>query len=166
MEPNWEVIKNEYVTTKASYSELGEKYGIPKSTVAKHGNRERWVDERARFGTKIYQEALGRAREACVEHLGDVRAAVERSVELILRRLNDEEKAREMSAGELRNYTASLKELDRLLRDYYNVPTPSEAEARRISGERLNLERRKLETDQIDGSVYFELSPELEEWSK
>lgn len=166
MEPNWEVIKNEYVTTKASYSELGAKYGIPKSTIAKHGNRERWVDERARFGTKIYQDALDQAHETCVDHLGDVRQAAERSAALILARLSDGEQAGEMSSSELRNYTASLKELDRLLRDYYNVPTPGEAEARRINGERLEMERRKLEADRVDGGVRIELAPELEVWSQ
>lgn len=44
----------------------------------------------------------------------------------------------------MRELTATLKELTGVMRDFYDVPTPGEAEARRIAAERLELERAKI----------------------
>lgn len=43
----------------------------------------------------------------------------------------------------MRELTGVLKELTGMMRDFYDVPTPGEAEARRIAGERLKLEQDK-----------------------
>lgn len=43
----------------------------------------------------------------------------------------------------LKELTAALKDLTGLMRDFYNIPTPAQAEAQRIAAERLELDRRK-----------------------
>ena len=41
--------------------------------------------------------------------------------------------------------TAVLKDLTGLMRDFYNIPTPAQAEAQRIASERLEMDRHKAD---------------------
>lgn len=47
----------------------------------------------------------------------------------------------------LKELTAALKDLTGLMRDFYNIPTPAQAEAQRIAAERLELDKRKADAD-------------------
>lgn len=47
----------------------------------------------------------------------------------------------------LKELTAALKDLTGLMRDFYNIPTPAQAEAQRIAAERLELDRLKASVD-------------------
>ena len=45
----------------------------------------------------------------------------------------------------LRDLTTVLKDLTGLMRDFYNIPTPAQAEAQRIAAARLEMDRRRAE---------------------
>lgn len=67
----------------------------------------------------------------------------------------------------LKDMTAVLKDLTGLMRDFYNIPTPAQAEAQRIAAERLELDRRKVENDEVtDTEVIVHFSGDIEEFSK
>ena len=67
----------------------------------------------------------------------------------------------------LRDLTAVLKDLTGLMRDFYNIPTPAQAEAQRIAAERLAIDKRKAEAADNEVNeieVIFEAGPE--EWNE
>ena len=53
----------------------------------------------------------------------------------------------------LKEMTSVLKELTGLMRDFYNLPTPAQAEAQRIAAERLELDKRKADADKADDTI-------------
>ena len=67
----------------------------------------------------------------------------------------------------LKDMTAVLKDLTALMRDFYNMPTPAQAEAQRIAAERLELDKRKVENDEVtDTEVIVHFTGDIEEFSK
>lgn len=67
----------------------------------------------------------------------------------------------------LRDLTTVLKDLTGLMRDFYNIPTPAQAEAQRIAAARLAMDQKKADDGGNDGgelTVIFEAGPE--EWNE
>lgn len=59
------------------------------------------------------------------------------------KRWTEEQIFQKIDSKALKDFTAVLKDLTGLMRDFYNIPTPAQAEAQRIAAERLELDRRK-----------------------
>lgn len=59
------------------------------------------------------------------------------------KRWTEEQVFQKIDSKALKDFTAVLKDLTGLMRDFYNIPTPAQAEAQRIAAERLELDRRK-----------------------
>lgn len=64
---------------------------------------------------------------------------------IIMRKWSEEQKFSKLDTRALREATQTLKELTTLLRDFYDIPTAAQAEAREAAKERLELDKRKLE---------------------
>ena len=65
--------------------------------------------------------------------------------DVIEREWSEEQTFNKIDTRALKDLTGILKDLDSLLRNYYNIPTPAQAEAQRIAAERLELDKRKAE---------------------
>ena len=61
MKTDWNQIRREYITTRASYRDLAKKFGISFSFIAKKSRAENWPEQRAqyihRLDTKVEQKA-------------------------------------------------------------------------------------------------------------
>ena len=53
----------------------------------------------------------------------------------------------DLTPSGLRSVTGAIIDCVRLLRDFYGVPTPAEAEAQRIARERLKMDQRRMEIE-------------------
>lgn len=53
MTTDWGQIKAEYVNGLADYAELAKKYGLLPNTVAQHGSRGKWPEERERLTNEV-----------------------------------------------------------------------------------------------------------------
>lgn len=62
----------------------------------------------------------------------------------------EEREFRKVDTRQLKDLVGVIKECTRLLRDFYNAPTPAEAEARRVAAERLEIEKKRA--DAINGT--------------
>lgn len=60
----------------------------------------------------------------------------------------------------LKDLTGILKDLDGLMRQYYNLPTPAQAEAQRIAAERLELDKKKAQVDEDEDESGIIIIPE------
>lgn len=81
---------------------------------------------------------------------------------------SEEQVFQKIDTKALRDLTGVLKDLDALMRQYYNLPTPAQAEAQRIAAERLELDKKKAEAEtgiDTDVTVRFE-SGDIEDYGK
>lgn len=65
---------------------------------------------------------------------------------LLERQWTEERTYQKVDTKALKDLTGVLKDLTGLVRDLYGIPTQAQAEAQRIAAERLELERRKLDS--------------------
>lgn len=159
----WEEIKTEYITTDMGYAKLAEKYGCHKTTLVRRGQREGWEKERVRHVSSIVSRCVRETEERAVDRLRTLREAAEKAAGIVSGKLDD---CAGMSSRELKDYTGVLRDLNGLLRDFYNLPAPGEAQARELAAQRMELERRKLEAGIPDGTLQVILEGETEAFSR
>ena len=185
---DWEKIRLEYVTTRCSYRQLSEKYGVAIGNISKVSVREHWKEQRERFVQDVYKKAEEKEKRSQVDRLARLTKATTKAVDVAMKALDDENQfnryiisegigggateTKEMEFAKvdtkaLKELTGVIKDLTALMRDFYNIPTPAQAEAQRIAAERLELERKKAEADNdADMTVNVVLEGDLDTWSK
>ena len=185
---DWEKIRLEYVTTRCSYRQLSEKYGVAIGNISKVSVREHWKEQRERFVHDVYKKAEEKEKRSQVDRLARLTKATTKAVDVAMKALDDENQfnryiisegigggateTKEMEFAKvdtkaLKELTGVIKDLTALMRDFYNIPTPAQAEAQRIAAERLELERKKAEADNdADMTVNVVLEGDLDTWSK
>ena len=80
----------------------------------------------------------------------------------------EEQRFAKVDTKALKDLTGVLKDLTGLMREFYNIPTPAQAEAQRIAAERLELDKKKADAEEgvdKDVTVHFE-SGEVESYSE
>ena len=87
-------------------------------------------------------------------------------VTLAKRQWTEEKQFSKVDSRALKDLTTVLKDLTGLMRDYYNIPTEDQRQARKIAAERLDMDKRKAdEGDKVQEiSVVFDDMPD--EWGK
>ena len=184
---DWEKIRLEYVTTRCSYRQLSEKYGVAIGNISKVSVREHWKEQRERFVHDVYKKAEEKEKRSQVDRLARLTKATTKAVDVAMKALDDEKQfnryiisegigggATETTEREftkvdtkaLKELTGVIKDLTALMRDFYNIPTPAQAEAQRIAAERLEIERKKAEADTTDDGIEIIIKGEAEEWSR
>ena len=183
----WEKIRPEYVTTRCSYRQLSEKYGVAIGNISKVSVRERWKEQRERFVHDVYKKAEEKEKRSQVDRLARLTEATTKAVDVAMKALDDERQfnryiisegigggATETTEREfakvdtkaLKELTGVIKDLTALMRDFYNIPTPAQAEAQRIAAARLDLDRKKAEADSTDDGIEVVIKGEAEDWAK
>lgn len=186
-EVDWEKIRIEYVTTRCSYRQLSEKYGVAIGNISKVSVRERWKEQRERFVHDVSKKAEEKEKRNQVNRLARLTRATTKAVDVAMKALDDEKQFNRYIISEgigggateteerifdkvdtkaLKDLTGVLKDLTALMRDFYNIPTPAQAEAQRIAAERLEIERKKAEADTTDDGIEIIIKGEAEEWSR
>lgn len=184
---DWEKIRIEYVTTRCSYRQLSEKYGVAIGNISKVSVRERWKEQRERFVHDVYKKAEEKEKRSQVDRLARLTKATTKAVDVAMKALEDDRQfnryiisegigggATETTEREfakvdtkaLKELTGVIKDLTALMRDFYNIPTPAQAEAQRIAAARLDLDRKKAEADSTDDGIEVVIKGEAEDWAK
>lgn len=184
---DWAPIRTEYITTKCSYRQLSEKYGVAIGNISKVSIREHWREQREQFVQKAFKKAEEKACNKEANRLARLITATTKAIDVAMEAFEDEKQfnryiisegigggATETTEREfakvdtkaLKDLTGVLKDLTGLMRDFYNIPTPAQAEAQRIAAARLELDRKKAEADSTDDGVEVVIKGEAEEWAK
>lgn len=167
VEPNWEEVKAEYVTTKIGYRELADKYGISRRTVFARGKREGWVKEREKHRDAVVARMVRNVqrKEASdgAKRLLQMRSAADGMTEVIAGAIEDVDQFRrhlvtvrdgdrtsteerlfdKVDTRAVRDLMVAMRDLTAVLRDLYDLPSLVDREAREMALERLELERQK-----------------------
>lgn len=184
---DWAPIKTEYITTKCSYRQLSEKYGVSIAQISRVCKKEQWAKQRKQFAEKCFKKAEEKAANNEANRLARLITATTKAIDVAMEAFEDEKQfnryiisegigggATETTEREfakvdtkaLKDLTGVLKDLTGLMRDFYNIPTPAQAEAQRIAAARLELDRKKTEADSTDDGVEVVIKGEAEEWAK
>lgn len=183
---NWPTLEAEYITSNISQRQLADKYGITLAAVSKEARKGGWVGKRKEHVRSVVARATKATAREQARQLTTLMRATDTLSAAINQCLQDadqlyrhiitisddnctysEERVyKKMDTVALRNFTLAIKELTALTRDYYNIPTPAQAEAQRIAAERLALEQRKAaQNEQEDRTIQVVIAGELEGYS-
>lgn len=184
---DWKPIRTEYVTTRCNYRHLSEKYNVSTGMISKVANREHWSEQREQFATKCMRKAEKKAERKEVDHLSRLISATTKAIDVAAEAFEDDKQFHryiitdglgggatetnerifaKADTKALKDLTGVLKDLTALMREFYNLPTPAQAEAQRIAAERLELDKRKAEAENTDSSIEVVISGEVEDWAK
>lgn len=185
---DWAAIKTEYVTTDTSYSKLSKKYGLSMTQIGNVSRAQGWRAEREKYLRKTTQKAINKASEKEASKLASLMTTTERAIGVVAKAFEDpdqfnrhlvtvrdefredteERLYNKIDTKAIRDLTSVLKDLTGLMRDFYNIPTPSQAEAQRIAAERFELDKRKAaaEDSGSEGVVVILEGAGPEEWNE
>ena len=165
---DWEAIKTEYVTTKISQRNLADKYGVSFRQISRMCANEKWVEARRKFVSDMTAKTIEKIEKDQANHLARLITATTKAVDVAMEAFEDEKQFNRyiitegLGQGEtetdekvfqkfdtkaLKDLMGVIKDATSLLREFYNIPTPAQAEAQRIAAARLALEQEKTEKD-------------------
>lgn len=160
---DWNEIKTKYICSAKTPKALAEEYGVDVRTVQRHIAQGGWRELRSAQAEKLRAKAAEKAAEHGADKLAKLMCAASKAVDVAVDTLEDEQQFKRHLVSEndevvekvygkvdvkaLRQLTGSLKDLTALMRDFYNLPTPAQAEQRRLAAERIELEKRRLSAD-------------------
>lgn len=143
---DWRKIKKEYVTTDISQRELSQKYSVSSSQIANHSKKEKWVEKRKQYQSKVYAKSVEKQEAKDIDHLMKVRSATESMSTVINTVLQKAEKMSGMNigyAGEIKDMTTAIKNLAVTIRDLYDLPNMQDRSSMDIARERLALDKSR-----------------------
>lgn len=189
MKIEWDRVRVEYVTGKATYKELGEKYGVSKVSVGKRAKAEKWVAQREAFRKSVASKAIVKKKERESEKLARLMDAADnltdavqritadrqqffRGVQLAAPEKNEEGSleamaleyvTRKADMKALASAAKALNELTRAVRNLYDLPTGEEQRNRKLAERKMRLaERREGAAVEGQGGV-IEISAIMDE---
>lgn len=153
----WAKIKAEYIAGEGSYRSLAKKYGIGTSRLGEKAKEEKWVEERKKSQDAIVAKAIQQNEDAelsALQWLGKAKEKLAAKLALAVDRVDVTD------AQAVRQIVAAVKDAQVVLND------KTDAQIREQEARIRNLEKQ-AESDQVqDKTVHFEMSPELEVFSK
>ena len=176
---DWSPIRTEYITTKCSYRQLSEKYGVSIAQISRVCKKEQWAKQRERYAEKCFRKAEEKAANKEANRLARLIDATTKAIDVAMEAFEDEKQFNrymvekkekyavpleqedgtmiderqwveektfaKVDTKALKDLTGVLKDLTTLMRDFYNIPTPAQAEAQRIAAERLELDKHRAD---------------------
>ena len=165
---NTEEVRALYISSKASYKEIAERYGVSETYVARIAKRDGWRSQRAAFRKDIAEEALTRIKERGARDLVKLSEASDKICSLINRIASDEDQffrwigrdgemiLQKADTRSLRNFAAALSEMVRVVRDLYDIPGVLEEQREKREERKIQLlEKREGDIADSQAGVVF-----------
>lgn len=168
---DWTAVKTEYITTDTSYRKLAEKYGVSAAQICNRSKAEGWIAERERYLTAVYTKSVQKSATIESNRLARVMTATTKIIDIAMAALEDDEQFKRYIVSDdtgdgcsqtyeaifnktdtksLKDMINIIKECTGLMRDFYDIPTPAQAEAQRIAAARLELDSKRAQTPGTD----------------
>ena len=146
---DWTAIEAEYIATDTTAAKLGEKYGIPGTTVGKKCAEGKWRkkrQERREADAKAAADAT--AQKARQKARKDMTALLDTATNIALKAADLTKRLGETATpADLRALAETLDRLAGIYRKVGGIMTPAEETAREIGLAQLNLHRQRLDLE-------------------
>lgn len=185
---DWKAIKTEYITSTQSQRELAEKYGVSMTTLGGRARKEKWTTARREYRQKVIEKATRKAADKEANRLSRLMDATNKVLDVVMGAFEDEKQFNRYIVSEgsgdgfsetsekifdkvdtkaVKDLTSVLKDLTGLTRDFYNCPTPAQAEQQRIAAERLELDKRRADAEEVkDSTVKVIFADDTEDYAQ
>lgn len=166
---DWEIIKNEYLTTDTSYRKLAKKYNVNQATISTRAKKENWVGLKQAFNEQRQAEMNNAKKEADIQAFKDLLSIDTRLISLINDKLNYFEKLVQdggvsaIQVKDLKGLVVSVSDLTDNLRSLNRIPSQSEEYAQKIAKERLEIERSKADISADTGDITIRYEGNVDE---
>lgn len=163
----WNKIKRDYINGTESYRQLAAKYDVQLRVIARQAKKEEWVrlrqEQRAKMSTKLQQKIDEAWVDEGIKVMTQAKDLVVKELNVIAGYLDNDD----IDPSVTESITRSTERVVKMLRDMFDVPTPEQAESRRIAAERLNLDIKKAEQDtEKDNTITVKFDAGQEEWNE
>ena len=158
----WNEIKMAYITGTESTYVLADRFDVPRGTLSKRSAKEGWPKERKKYQKSVVEKATKKAANQLSSKLTKLQKAADNLADEMAKRTDNMELC---TARDVLDYTKSVRELTATIRNLYDLPTAAEKESQRIAAERLEIERKRADSMEVDRSVrvVFEGGEDLRE---
>lgn len=179
---NWEKLKIEYVTGHISQRDLAAKYSVPYSTIRARSIKDKWVDEKRQYSSKVVADAKERLGKKETDILVKEYQIACGFVKLIEKSLSDEDNYAEtaVSQGDVfktgRVDTKALLNAANALQKFMDIKrvckghqTIQEIQQHELALKRLEIEEKRAQKDDnFDNELHISIesgdSDKLEKW--
>ncbi|MBQ8504555.1 MAG: hypothetical protein IJ491_09820 [Clostridia bacterium] len=91
----WEVLENEYISTRISYKDLAAKHKITQRQVEKYGSEHNWVQKRRDFIGEVSENVkntlINDETKKQLDYLAEIGEASKRIIEAVTEAVNDKD---------------------------------------------------------------------------
>ena len=141
----WKRIRDEYVTTKASYRFLAAKYHVGRNQISDRAGEEHWQDLRSQFKATQKSAIEGAAEQAArmsaeigLEALDKIAQVAMDAIPVIAAHIETAK-----NGNQLESSMSALRIAESVLRSVYGLETAGEKAKRLLDERKLALEERK-----------------------
>lgn len=158
--PDWDAIKNEYITTRISQRALAAKHGVSYNTMRKRAEPGRWKEEREKYYRKANAKALAKAESKAAEYKNRIYDLANKMAEQLEELIYSEG----VGVGGLkpRDLTGALKDIADIL-DVKSEAAIREQEARIA---KLEAEAKRTTDVDVGREIVVHIDGGSQEWSE
>lgn len=88
---NWEKIKSEYITTDISLTKLANKHGVPRSSLARRSTKEKWVEQRERYKSKVITKTVEKSANREANRLARLMDTTSKAIDVAVKAFGDQD---------------------------------------------------------------------------
>ena len=162
---DWDSIRQEYITTNISIRALAQKHKVRTRTLSDKSSKEGWVQKRKDYKEQVTTKtttavATKVAREKCNE-LAEILDLTNLARQKIYECLQQD-----CRPSDIRNLMESLETAERITRSITGAVNIKEQHKMDIDNQKLELEKRKAEADEVDKDIHVHIGGWEESWGK
>lgn len=150
---DWDAIEADYIAGM-SHSQLAQKYGIPKGTIATRSSKAKWKRTQKAIDQKARALLVGKVARVMAGDRAEKMAAIitatdtmGRVLQKITQQLEELESAPVKNLRDMSDLAKAISMTTDNLLKLYGIPTQSQEHAQQLAEERLKMERERLELD-------------------
>ena len=149
MAVDWDAVRHDYITTGMSLQQLAVKHGATKASVGRHSKAGAWAVERA-----AYLAETGRDTERDEDEtpsqapdLRDIADGVLRLTRAVQAVLHEAPERLAFNTAQYNSLMQGIAKAMEIQREAYGIRTVAQQDSYRLAGERLKIERDRLELE-------------------
>ena len=109
---DWSPIRTEYITTKCSYRQLSEKYGVSIAQISRVSIKENWKEQRERYLEKCFRKAEEKAANKEANRLARLIDATTKAIDVAMEAFEDEKQFNRYMVEKKEKYAVPLEQED------------------------------------------------------
>ena len=185
-------LKAEYITGRDSYKTMAKKHNVSLSTLQRAAAEQGWFAERQQYRIEAVSRAVAAEQDNEVDRLRKLMQATEAIQDVVIMAFGDgkqfnrhlvqtevydpdigaalkdtvERVYDKVDTKAIKDLTGAIRDLTYSVRNLYGLPTQAEREQQRIAAERLNMDKRKAESDETADKTIHVVMLGAEEYAK